>query len=175
MNYTSFLSEQDFRENFLDLVKRVLFSRSLKLLPLPQQVGAVEALTLVVTRYCGLLLLSDQYVLAFLSELLKMASVADGDMTDSNLSGWVIDRNGFCGATDDRLHNIADPSHSSSIFFRRDCILEFPGFNVHVPAELPTGVQLRISSIKLLNAVVRNQSDSFFDAENTTPIGKFVG
>lgn len=42
---------------------------------------------------------------------------------------------------------------------------------VAVPEELPIGVQMRVSSINLMHAVVRCCTESFFDADSTTPIG----
>ncbi|MGK3758804.1 MAG: hypothetical protein ACI8RD_011121, partial [Bacillariaceae sp.] len=55
----------------------------------------VEALSVLVDQVPDLIQLEDQHLLAFLSELLKMASVADGEMTDTNLIGSVVDRNGY--------------------------------------------------------------------------------
>lgn len=162
----------------MPLIKRVLFSRSLRLLPLPEQVGAVEALATVVDQLPSLIPLNDQHLLAFLSELLKMSSVADGEMTDPNLAGSVVDKNGYAipsnqsaaeANRDSKAKHHETPS--SAIFLRRDCILTTTRSRFFLPRESPSGVQLRFSSINLLRAVIRGHSNPFFDAESSTPIG----
>lgn len=162
----------------LTLIKRVLFSRSLRLLPLPEQVGAVEALAVIVGQLPEIIPLNDQHLLAFLSELLKMSSVADGDMTDSNLVGNVVDRNGFAiPVHEEQTQDSKDPdpeNPSSAIFLRRDCILAVPGAKIVISEELPCGVQLRVSSISLLRSVIRGHANPFFDAETSTPVGTFL-
>ena len=169
-------SRELFRKH-LSLIRRVLFSRSLRLLPLPEQVGAVEALTVVVDQIPEIFPLDDQHLLAFLSELLKMSSVADGDMTDSNLGGSVIDKNGYAVSADkaspSKESKVSETSKpSSALFLRRDCIITIPEGKVVIPEELPCGIQLRVSSISLLRSVIRGHPDPFFDAETLTPIGK---
>lgn len=164
--------------NHLGLLKRILFSRSLRLLPLPEQVGAVEALALIVDRLPNLIPLSDQHLLAFLSELLKMSSVADGEMKDPNLGGSVVDKNGRAvpaHESSSSAKRAAKSKHydppSCALFLRRDCIVITCDKRVHISQELPNAVQLRVSSIHLLRAVIRGHSNSFFDAESSTPIG----
>ena len=161
----------------MPLIKRVLFSRSLRLLPLPEQVGAVEALATVVDQLPTLIPLKDQHLLAFLSELLKMSSVADGEMADPNLVGSVVDKNGYAipslasaAATKEASVQLHEKP-ASSIFLRRDCILTSNASKYFIPQESPNGVQLRFSAIRLLRAVIRGHSDPFFDAESSTPIG----
>eukprot|EP00536_Pseudo-nitzschia_multiseries_P000672 jgi/Psemu1/233891/estExt_Genewise1.C_80142 len=165
----------------ITLIRRVLFSRSLRLLPLQEQVGAVEALAVLVDQVPDLISLEDQHLLAFLSELLKMSSVADGEMTDkeNNLIGGVVDKNGFVlPGTEQKYHptssdaNEIDPSlRPSSLFLRRDCILSIDGYKILIGEELPNGMQLRISSIQLLRSIIRGHPDTFFDAESSTPVG----
>lgn len=164
----------------LTLIKRVLFSRSLRLLPLPEQVGAVEALAVIVDQLPELIPLDDQHLLAFLSELLKMSSVADGEMTDPNLVGSVVDKNGYAVPAHDSSNSANKETKtkhhenpSSAIFLRRDCILSLNQSRIYIPRELPSGVQLRVSSINLLRAVIRGHPNPFFDAESSTPIGTF--
>jgi hypothetical protein len=161
------------------VIKRVLFSRSLRLLPLPEQVGAVEALAMVVDQLPSLLPLNDQHLLAFLSELLKMSSVADGEMTDPNLIGSVVDKNGYAMPVLDTAQAASkessvtnDEKASSTLFLRRDSILKFGPIKFFVPGEASNGVQLRASTIRLLRAVIRGHADSFFDADSSTPVGK---
>lgn len=77
------------------MIRRTVFSRSLRLLSLPQQVSVVEGLAVIVKSIPGLIPLSDQHLLAFLSELLKMLSVADGEMVDKNFKTTIVDKNGF--------------------------------------------------------------------------------
>ena len=161
-------------QKHLTLLRRVLFSRSLRLLPLLEQVGVVEALAVLVDQLPDLIPLDDQHLLAFLSELLKMASVADGEMNDSSLLGTVVDRNGFVVATpEQRGMETADPEfRTSSLFLRRDCVIALREGRVVVSEELPPGVQLRVSAIELLRSVIRGHPDTFFDAETSTPVGR---
>ena len=159
------------------MIRRVIFSRSLRLLPLAEQVGAVEALAFIVKEAQGILPLSDQHLLAFLSELLKMSSVADGEMTDSSLVLYVVDKNGYALAgkkpnSSSNLRSERCPSHASAIFFRRECVLQMERNKFIIPEELPHGVQLRVSSISLLHSVILGHPNEFFDAEVSTPIGK---
>jgi hypothetical protein len=161
--------------NNLVLIRRLLFSRSLRLLPLAEQVGAVEALTFIVEWVPGVLPLSDQNLLAFLSELLKMFSVADGEMSDSNLSGFVVDKNGFVGLPDDRKtkdgRNVA-LQHSSCVFLRRECILKIQESRFVIPEESTAGIQLRISALALFRSVIKRHNSTFFDSENATNVGE---
>jgi hypothetical protein len=159
----------------VSLIRKVIFSRSLRLLPLAEQVGAVDALAFLVKEVNSILPLTDPHQLAFLSELLKMSSVADGEMSDPALAGQVVDKNGKASTgktTSTSQRHDTSPSHASAIFRRRECILEIEGYNFVVPEELPDGVQLRVSAISLLRAVIRGQPDAFFDAEVSTPIGR---
>lgn len=163
----------------ISMIRRVIFSRSLRLLPLAEQVGAVEALAFIVKEAQGVLPLSDQHLLAFLSELLKMSSVADGEMTDASLVFYVVDKNGNALAgkkpnSSSSLRSEKCPSHASAIFFRRECVLETEKNRFIIPEELPHGVQLRVSSITLLHSVILGHPNAFFDAEVSTPIGKLI-
>jgi hypothetical protein len=163
----------------MTLIKRVLFSRSLRLLPLPEQVGAVEALAMLVDQLPGLVPLNDQHLLAFLSELLKMSSVADGEMTDPNLIGSVVDKNGYAmpvydttQAANKEPNGKNNEKAASTVFMRRDSILLVGSSKFFVPGDASNGVQLRASTIRLLRAVIRGHADPFFDAESSTPVGK---
>lgn len=40
-----------------------------------------------------------------------------------------------------------------------------------LPKELPVGVQLRVSAIRLLHSLIWSYSNPFFDAEVSTPVG----
>lgn len=159
--------------NHIAILRRVMFSRSLKLMSLPQQVGAIEGLAIIIKEVPSLLPLSDQHLLAFLSELLKMSSVADGEMTDKSLENAVVDKNGFIFGSGG-VNIDQNPSHASSLFYRRECVVIANGTKLVIPEELPMGVQLRVSSISLLHAVIRVYTDPFFDAAGTTPIGTLL-
>lgn len=158
-------------EKFLSTMRKVAFSRALRVLPLPQQVGAVEALTVIINEFPDLLSIKDQHYLSFLSELLKMCSVADGEMQDPN-SLESPNKNGYIKENDE---STADengfPTHCSALFFRREAIFEISGTRFAVPPELPVGVQLRTSAITLLHSVVFSNADAFFDAESSSAIG----
>lgn len=159
----------------MSLLRRVIFSRSLRLLPLAEQVGAVEALAFIVKEAPRILPLADPHLLAFLSELLKMSSVADGEMADSALTGYVVDKDGNAltgkASPESGQRSERYPSHASAIFFRRESILEMEGVKFVLPEELPHGVQLRVSSISLLHSIISVHPNTFFDAETSTPIG----
>ena len=79
MNYIIAPSSRDalqyvFSEQ-LSLIRRVLFSRSLRLIPLSQQVAVIEGLSVLVQEVPHAIPLTDQHLLSFLSELLKICSV----------------------------------------------------------------------------------------------------
>lgn len=171
-------SSLDLFRRSLPLIKRVIFSRSLRLLPLPEQIGVVEALTMIVQQVPKLFPLDDQHLLAFLSELLKMSSVADGEMSDTNLSGEMIDKNGLAVSMQARQGSSKDSDlsatalPSSALFQRRECIIAVNRKKIVVPEESPRGVQLRVSIICLLRFVIRAHANPFFDAETSTPVGQ---
>ena len=138
----------------------------------------VEALAVLIDQIPEVIPLTDQHFLAFLSELLKMSSVADGEMSDTNLVGHVVDRNGFAVFVEEKSSSSKDAkfsscsAHASALFLRRECILSINDANIVICEELPCGVQLRVSSISLLQAVIKGHPNQFFDAETSTPIGK---
>jgi hypothetical protein len=155
-------------------VRRTLFSKALRLLPLPAQVGIVESLAFLVKSFPKSFSLSeDQHLMSFLSEFLKLASVADGEMTDKALTDCVVDKNGYCisnGKVDSR--SPSHPSHASAVFLRRVCVIDVETIRLVCPEELPPGIQLRVSGISLLHSVIKSYSDTFFDADAETPLGK---
>ena len=170
-------------------VKRTLFSRSLRILPLPDQVGIVEGLAFLISSFPDVLPLTDQHLLAFLSELLKMLSIADdiiqGD-TSSVSIGVAVNRNGCVCKTSlagTELGKIAleqpspsTPVHSSKVFLRkemsvRDRLESSSSRDIIVPPELPMGIQLRATSLALFRAVVNKHPATFFNAEGNSPAG----
>ena len=178
---------RDFLSTRATAVKRTLFSRSLRILPLPDQVGIVEGLAFLITCFPGVLPLTDQHLLAFLSELLKMLSIADDIVGDtSNVSiGVAVDRNGCVCKTslaNTELGKVAleqpsppTPVHASKVFLRKEmalrCCLEPSSPDIIVPPELPMGVQLRATALALFRAVVKNHPAIFFNAESNSPAG----
>jgi transformation/transcription domain-associated protein len=163
----------------MSTIKRLVFSRSLRLLPLPEQVGVFDALAFLIYQIPGLVPLSDQHLLAFLSEFLKMSSIADGEMSDSSMSGYSVDKNGFVVSAQEPESVPAASqlsSHTCSIFLRRECAVKSPsdGLYVSIPEELANGIQLRVSGLRLFRAVIRQHADAFFDADSTTPVGKWM-
>ena len=160
--------------SLMSTIKRVLFTRSLRLLPLPEQVAVIEALSTLVDFVPRLLPIADQHLLAFLSEYLKLSSIADGDITDPSIVGFVVDKNGFTGATSTSRYS-QGASHMTGLFLRRVCVARLCGDKyISIPEELPLGVQLRVSALRLVNTVICRHADGFFNADaTTTPIGKF--
>lgn len=174
------LSTPDLEEvlsSHMPTIKRLLFARSLRLLPLSEQVGVFDALAFLTQEIPSSIPLSDQHLLAFLSEFLKMASIGDGEMKDPNLSERVVDKNGFVISPQDgespQAISQLSAAHTSSIFLRRECAAKSPveGSYIVIPEELPYGVQLRVSGLRLFRAVIRQHVDEFFDADSATPIG----
>jgi hypothetical protein len=146
---------------------------------LPEQVAAVEALAFIMHEAPSVLTLEDQHLLAFLSEFLKMSSIADGEMTDSNLFGYVVDRNGYAMPSQQVVSNHPGQQsflgHSMSVFLRRECLMRCENGKafIAIPEELPEGVLLRVSALRLFRSVIKSSTDAFFDSEASTPVGKF--
>ena len=185
---TSEFELKDILKSHISVLKRSLFSRSLRILPLPDQVAIVESLAFLVSDFPDVLPLSDQHFLAFLSELLKMLSIADGEMKwDVGINiGVAVDKDGFVrrgsptDPYDEKDVSSSQPRKtlSSAIFLRSEIILPDPtdhdsSSTIIVPAELPMGVQLRVGSLKLFRGLVKEHPASFFESEASTPIGKF--
>jgi hypothetical protein len=159
----------------MSTIKRLLFARSLRLLPLSEQVGVFDALAFLIQEVPSLVPLSDQHLLASLSEFLKMASIGDGEMKDANMSGYVVDKNGFVASAQDRESQVTNQlsTHTCDVFLRRECAVKSPGKGSYViiPEDVPPGVQLRVSGLRLFHAVIRQHTDEFFDADSATPVG----
>lgn len=160
----------------MDSIKKRVFSRSLRLLPLPEQVSAVETLAFMIDQAPGLVPIQDQHLLAFLSEFLKMSSIADGEMTDSNMIGYVVDKNGFAMPAQ-HVSSTVPPktswsTHATSVFLRRECVLRSGETFIVIPEELTNGAQLRVSALRLFRSIVNSHADTFFEADTSTPIGK---
>jgi hypothetical protein len=160
-------------------IKRLLFTRSLRLLPLPEQIGIIEALAFVIDCFPDLISISDQQLLGFLSEFLKMGSIVDGEMADTSIVAQFADKNGHATSTLSGIpasatlqSNILLPQ-SSGIFLRQECIARLGNKGIYaiIPEELPNGIQLRVSALRMFRSVIRRHADAFFDAESTTPIG----
>lgn len=138
--------------------------------------GVVEALSFVLLEGVDFMPLTDTNLLNLLSELLKMCSVADGEMADKSLAGCTVDRNGYTSPIADKRTHF--PTHASALFSRRTAVLQIfgdskdKGAHVVIPKELPPGVQLRVSAIVLLHSVVLGYTDTFFDADPSSSIGK---
>ena len=62
-------------------------------------------------------------------------------------------------------------THASAIFLRSEITVCTTSYRAVIPAELSMGVQLRIASLALFRALVKNHTDAFFDAANNTPVG----
>lgn len=160
--------------------KRLLFSKSLRNLPLSEQIAAIEAFTFIAKEDSKLLPLSENLVLVFFSELLKMMSVADGEMTSESISNAVIiNKDGYSPKSESRQSGCTvDPhsslSHASGIFMREEYELSVCGLGrIVLPTGLPIGVQFRVSSLILFHIVLKAHSDAFFEADPSSSIGEF--
>jgi len=171
------------------LIKKLLLTRAVRTLPLPEQVAVVDALAFIVQEAPSLIPLSDQRLLETVSELLKMAAVADGVIVEKKVDpvskGIYIDRNGHAVAMnrdieilDNNKMRSGPVTHASSIFLRKEFILDENATGgvgkICVPPEIPLGVQLRLSSLLLFRAIIKRHNDAFFDAASSTPIGKVI-
>ena len=146
--------------------------------------GIVETLAFLISFTPDVLPLSDQHLLAFLGELLKMLSIADGAMNGDRTVdvGVAVNKNGYV-YNKDLVHANVDgedaglthsaKTHTSSVFMREEMVLRGRnGSDIAVPSELPLGVQLRVTSLALFRAVVKNHTSAFFEADKSTPIGE---
>lgn len=160
----------DFYHENVGHLKTVLFSRSLKVLPLPQQAAVLEATAFVMKSRPNLFPISDQHILAFLSEFLKFASVADGALKDDSMKDYLVDRDGLV-RNEGPLDNQVDPQHYSTTFNRRKCVLRTRLCRVVVPPDAPEGVKLRSAGVKLAHFTILRHSDEFFGAEGSSTLG----
>eukprot|EP00978_Attheya_sp_CCMP212_P003131 scaffold6440_cov50-Attheya_sp.AAC.1 len=165
-------------KKYLSVIKKMIFSKPLRSLPLPEQVGVVEALTFIINGAPNLFTLSDQYLVAFLFELIQAFAIADGEMKDSNPSGVFVDKNGLVASVNEPqrpstgISKYSSLTHASKIFLRRECVVYGPhGTRIVVPEELPYGIQLRVSALVLFRVVIRRHTSLFFDALPSTQIG----
>lgn len=154
-------------------MRQTVFPRSLRLLPLPHQVGIVDALTTILKEFPDFLPLEDQHLLASISELLKMANVADREMDDSKLDGRAVDKDGFVFLSNDPVLG-KQTDHATSLFFRRSCVFNSNSKLMFLPGELPTSVELRSMTIVFLHAVLKIHQKQFFEADSSSAIGMFV-
>jgi hypothetical protein len=137
----------------------------------------VEGLAVLVQKLGEVFSLADQHLLAFISELLKMSSVADGEMNDTSLKDIMVDKNGYVVSAEPvtAVPSHSVPTHASSVFHRRLCVIASDGASMVVPEQCPPGIQLRASTIVLLHALIRSYPDHFFDAEQASPVGRYRG
>lgn len=155
--------------------RKALFSRSLRTLPLKEQVGATQALAFIIDSAPSLFPLIDQDILALLSELLKMTAIADGVMTAKEGENFpLVDKDGFVSSAQTAETKKQTSKHSSSMFFADSFTLlpsETGGMHINVPPDLPDGVQLRVTALMLFRAVIRRHTDLFFDAPSSDAVG----
>ena len=159
----------------LSSLKRLLFPKSLRTLPLPNQCAIVDACAFLLNRAPTLIAITDPNLLAFLAELLKMISIADGEFSDPAFGSVVlIDKNGIAvDKSGESPSQNGHTRHPSSVFLRKSTIIEdsFFGGRVQVPEELPQGVQLRVSTLLLFRGLIRAFSDAFYDADPQSKVG----
>lgn len=156
-------------------LKRLLFPKLLRTLPLPNQVACIDAVAFILTKFPKLLPITDTKLQAFVSELLKMISIADGALSDPSFGSIVlIDKDGFAvnsdGEATSRPRSNVRPS---SVFLRKSFVLEDEtyGGRIQVPAELPLGIQLRVSTLQLFRGLITGWPDEFYDAGSDSSIG----
>ena len=160
-------------QNDVSSMKRLVFPRILRNSPLPEQISIVESIAFMMDRSPSLFSIEDQTCLSFTAELLKMVSVADGDISDTMSCVVLIDKNGFVAQKDSPNQQAKPNTHTSSLFLRRKFTLKIESYggSFVIPEELPLGVQLRIASIFLFRSVIRNFPTQFFDSEPKSQVG----
>lgn len=150
----------------------------LRVLPLPNQCAVIDACAFILSKAPKLISIGDKSLLGLLSELLKMIliSIADGVLSDPSFGSLcvvLIDKNGYA------VNNDGAPSHHrstvqpSSLFLRKSIVIEDESFGgrIQVPAEIPLGIQLRVSTLLLFKGLIRGFSDEFYDADSKSTIG----
>jgi transformation/transcription domain-associated protein len=153
----------------------------LRNLPVPEQIATIETFTFISKQDPKLLPLSENLVLVFFSELLKMMSVADGEMNSESISNAVIvNKDGYNpNAAKQRnncmIHPHSSLSHASGLFFRDEYSMYVDGIGrINVPSEIPAGIQVRVSSLILFHTVLKTHSELFFSSEPTSSIGNIL-
>ena len=159
-------------------IKRNLFSKSLRNLQLLDQIASIETFAYIIKHAPDYVPLTDNHVLVFISESLKMMSVADGEMTSESISNsMIIDKDGYSPRTSRNscmISKFSTLTHATGIFLHEAFDLVYSnGYRLQVGAELPIGVQLRVSSLNLFHEVLKKHSDSFLEAESSSSIGKY--
>ncbi len=159
------------------IIKRHIFSKSLRHLPLQDQVATIETFSFVMKHCPEIIPLSDNHVLIFLSELLKMMSVADGEMASESISNSIIiNKDGYSpkvARSSCTVNRFSSLSHATGLFLRECFYIIFGhGHRVEVSAELPIGIQYRVSSLHLFHAVLRVHGVAFLEAETSSSIGE---
>lgn len=161
--------------NHVNSLKRLIFPKVLRTLPLPNMCAVVDACAFILDRAPKLIPIADQNLLAFLSELLKMISIADGEFSDPSFGSVVlIDKNGFAfNNGGESTSQNRSGTHASSIFLRKAIVIEDDSFGgrIQIPRELPLGIQLRVSTLLLFRALIRGFADEFYDADPQSKIG----
>jgi transformation/transcription domain-associated protein len=171
------LTVGDVLSNHISTIKRHLFSKSLRNLNLQDQIAAIECFTFVLKHSPESLPVLDNHVLVFISESLKMMSVADGEMTSESIShSTIVDKDGFnprVSRTNNMLSYSSKISHATGLCLREGFDIVFSsGFRMHVKPELPVAVQLRVSSLELFHELLHQNSEDFLDADSSSSIGK---
>lgn len=160
------------------IIKRNIFSKSLRNLQLLDQIAIIETFAYIIKHAPETVPLTDNHVLVFLSESLKMMSVADGEMTSESISNSVIiNKDGYSPRIVRNacmISKFSTLTHATGIFLHEAFDLVYSnGYRFRVEAELPIGVQLRVSSLHLFHEVLKKHSDAFLEAESSSSIGKF--
>jgi hypothetical protein len=123
--------------------------------------------------------LSDNLLLAYLLDLLKMLGVADKEMmSESVSSAQISDKDGYCPTVernDNMINGHAYLMNSSQLFLNDKIILDDTNFSfrVLVPRQLPHGIQLRLSSLGLFHALITHHTDIFFSAPSSSALGTY--
>lgn len=162
------------------VIRRLLFNRSLRHLQLQDQIATIEAFNFTISHAPDVLPLSDNHTIIFLSELLKIMSVGDGEMTSESIpSSCVVDKDGICpkvpmnGCMIDKMSPL---THSTSIFLRGAfVIVQGDGtYRAKIDGDLPVGVQYRVATLQLFGKILKENTNDFIKAEPTSSLGNIL-
>ena len=104
-----------------------------------------------------------------------MTAIADGVMAAKEGENFpLVGKDGHVSGNQVPETKKTSAKHISSIFLDEGYTIypdETGGVHVDVPPDLPSGVQLRVTSLLLFRAVVRRHTDLFFDAPSSNAVG----
>jgi transformation/transcription domain-associated protein len=162
------------------VIRRLLFNRSLRHLQLQDQIATIEAFNFTIMHAPDVLSLSDNHTIIFLSELLKIMSVGDGEMTSESIpSSCIVDKDGLhpkVSMNGCMIDKMSPLTHSTSIFLRGAfTIVQGEGiYRAKIDGDLPVGVRYRVATLQLFGKILKENTNHFLEAEPTSSLGNIL-